>query len=422
MGDVGDEDDEEEVNDLAAADDVANNDRANSTKRGYESKIRKMQTYAQLHVGEYGEVFSQYPLPVDFVKAFMGYAQVNPTTQKKRSASYVRGFISALKWSYSNEAIEIQPELDIWLTRFNKGHKRAIASAKQAGEMDQQEGKLGFSMTAYVYLANVFLKEYQTDTAYAHLFFVLSWNLMARGDAVARLKYDFMWWDNDMIVAMPPKNKADQAGEKIVGKHIAANPFSPDICPFIALARHVFSDGDREEYSDVFTRSAYEGFGHAFHAVVRAEGANAHLEIDPDKLGKHSTRKGSATYASSFPGGPGRDEICQRADWSLGGVRDRYIAPVNNGKDQFVARTLAGLDLGSVDFCVLPPHFSAADRPTVEDQLRGVLNVDAFPGSFRGCLLGLLASLANSIDFLEATLGPQDRLRSSRTWTSGTCV
>ena len=43
-------------------------------------------------------------------------------------------------------------------------------------------------------------------------------------------------------------------------------------------------------------------------------------------LGLHSVRKASAIYASSFPGGPGRDAIYQRADWSLGNVRDRSVS------------------------------------------------------------------------------------------------
>jgi hypothetical protein len=198
---------------------------------------------------------------------------------------------------------QVTEELEKWLARFNQGHKRIIAAKKQNGDMQQHEGKIGFSMTAYVFLAERFLKDYSQDTAYSHLFFVIMWNLISRSIVVADMKYDFIHQDNDMIVVLPPKNKADQAGEKIEGKHIAANPFNPMICPVLALAIHVFSDGNRVRYNAVFTRDAYDRFGRAFKNTVSSEAAQAVLQVDAEVLGKHSVRKASATYASSFPGG-----------------------------------------------------------------------------------------------------------------------
>ena len=411
---------------LAAAEAVANNDRAPKTINGYNSKLNKIREWVREMTEEGADdwewdedVMSNPPLPDNLVKAFMGKQSQPKDDGSVNVSSTVRGFVSALKWWYSTESVFMSDELNQWLSRFNKGHKRKIAELKQNGEMDQHEGKVGFSFTAYVYMASRLLKEYAADTAYAHAFFVLGWNLIARSVVVSEMRYEFMWLDNDMIVALPPKQKADQAGERLVGKHICANPFRPEICALLALARLVFSDGDRAEYTTLFPRAAYDGFGDAFHDLVRTEDARDHLEVAPEKLGKHSTRKGGATYASSFPGGPGRDEICQRADWSLGGVRDRYIAPVNNGKDQFVARTMAGLDINSVDYSMLPPHWTFADTVEVTQRLRGLINVDAYPESFRGCLPLLLASLAYHIDFLDEHLDPQDRLRMCRAWTSG---
>ena len=311
-------------------------------------------------------------------------------------------------------------KLDIFLKRFKKGHKRKIADLKAVGTIDQHKGKIGYSFGAFVFFAKVLLEEFGTSTtSYAHLFFVLTWNLIARAIGVASMKYDFIHTDNGMIVVLPPRNKSNQAGDRVEGKHIAANPFNPCICPVLALARHVFSDGSRTRYSSVFTCDAYDRFGEVFHDVVRSDRARDFLGVSANKLGKHSGRKAGATYCSSFPGGPGRDAICQHADWSLGPVRDRYIAAVNNGNDQFVARTMSGLDLQSPSFATLPPHFSLVDTAEISAILHSIVNVNAYRELFQGCLPYLLSSLAYHQEYLDEMLGQQDRLRSSRLWTSG---
>ena len=407
---------------LEAAEATANNDRHPDTIKGYNRLIKKMKEFAQVQEGWDEGIFDNPPLPDEFFKEFMGkQSQPKDDRGSVRTAATLRKNVSALKWWYSTQEppVEVSPELDIFLTRFNKGHKRKIAELKDDGAMDQHEGKVGYSFGVFVFLSKVFLEEFGAATNYAHLFFILTWNLIARSITVAGMKYDFMHMDNDMIVVLPPRNKADQAGDRVEGKHIAANPFNPCICPVLALARHVFSDGSRTRYSRVFTRDAYDRFGEVFHDVVHSERARAHLGVSASKLGKHSGRKAGATYCSSFPGGPGRDAICQRADWSLGAVRDRYIAAVNNGMDQFVARVMSGLDLQSPSFATLPPHFSLIDTAEISAILHSVVNGNAYPERFQGCLPLLLASLAYHHEYLDKTLAPQDRLRSSRVWTSG---
>jgi hypothetical protein len=406
---------------LVAAEATANNDRHPNTIKGYTRIINKMKEFARVQEGWDEGMFDYPPLPDEFFKEFMGMQSQLKDDGSVKTAATLRKNVSALKWWYSTQKppVEVSHELNIFLMRFNKGHKRKIAELKEDGAMDQHEGKVGFSYGAFLFLAKVFLEEFGAATNYAHLFFILTWNLIARAITVAGMKYDFMHMDNDMIVVLPPRNKADQAGDRVEGKHIAANPFIPCICPVLALARHVFSDGSRKRYSRVFTRDAYDRFGEVFHDVVRSEQAQALLGVSARKLGKHSGRKAGATYCSSFPGGPGRDAICQRADWSLGAVRDRYIAAVNNGMDQFVARTMSGLDFQSPSFATLPPHFSLIDTAEISAILHSVVDVNAYPELFQGCLPYLLASLAYHHEYLDKTLGHQDRLRSSRVWTSG---
>ena len=166
--------------------------------------------------------------------------------------------------------------------------------------MDRQEGKVAFSFIAYTFLAFLFLTKLFQDASYSHLFFVLMWNLIARLITISTMKYEFMRQDNDMIIALPPKNKTDLTGERVMGKHIAANPFKPEIRPQLALARHVFSDGDRTAYSSVFSGDSYDGFGRAFHNAVRMEETRDHLDVHPEDIAKHSIPKTGATYCTSL--------------------------------------------------------------------------------------------------------------------------
>ena len=82
-------------------------------------------------------------------------------------------------------------------------------------------------------------------------------------------------------------------------------------------------------------------------------------------LGAHSLRKGAVTYCSSGSTmAPSIIAICLRAGWSLKGVEDRYFR-LENAMDQFLGRVVAGLDLMSGDFAILPPffaHSNEADR------------------------------------------------------------
>jgi hypothetical protein len=404
-----------------AAETTANNDRHPETIKGYNGRIQSMRKYArQQDVWDEG-IFDHPPLPDEFIKEFMGFQSQPKEDGSIKTASTIRKNVSALKWWYSAQdpPVRVSTELDGFLTRFNRGHKRRIANLKSTGIMDQHEGKVGYSFTTFVFLAKLFLQTCGSTTSYAHLFFVLTWNLIARAVTVAGMKYEFIHMDNDMIVVLPPTNKTDQTGERVEGKHIAANPFNPAICPVLALARHVFSDGNRTAYSSIFTRDAYHRFGEFFYDIVRSDHVKDHLEVNGNKLGKHSGRKAGATYCSSFPGGPGRDAICQRADWSLGSIRDRYISAINNGNDQFVARVMSGLDIQSPTFATLPPHFGLDDASDIASILMNSIDVNAYPKPFQGCLPCLLASIAYHYQYLDTTLGQHDRLRSSRLWTSG---
>jgi hypothetical protein len=165
-----------------SAEATANNDRAVSTINGYNLNIKRMRHYAGENKQWGDAIFDTLPLPYDFVIEYLGNISAAKETGKVITASTVGKCVSSLKWLYSMQqpVVKVSDDLECFLKRFKKGHKRTVADLKQEGVMDQHEGKVGFSFTIYTYLAMLFLVEYATDTHYAHLFFVLMWNLIAR--------------------------------------------------------------------------------------------------------------------------------------------------------------------------------------------------------------------------------------------------
>ena len=189
---------------LVAAEATANNDRHPETIKGYKRIVKKMTEFARVQEGWEEGIFDDPPLPDEFVKEFMGLQWSQQKDDGSvRTPSTLRKNVSALKWWYSTQEPPVQAsaDLDIFLTRFNKGHKRKIAGLKAEGTMEQHEGKIGYSFGAFVFLAKVFLEKFGATTSYAHLFFILTWNLIARAIlTIAGMKYDFIHMNNDMIV------------------------------------------------------------------------------------------------------------------------------------------------------------------------------------------------------------------------------
>ena len=96
--------------------------------------------------------------------------------------------------------------------------------------------------------------------------------------------------------------------------------------------------------------------------------------MDIDDIGSHSARKGSATRCSTgCTVSPPMASICLRAGWSMGPVRERYIHYEKAG-DQFVGRTVCGLNSMSTEFGISPCYFDFTgiheeDRQSTQDSI-----------------------------------------------------
>ncbi|CAN0032252.1 unnamed protein product, partial [Phaeothamnion confervicola] len=151
-------------------------------------------------------------------------------------------------------------------------------------------------------------------------------------------------------------------------RHIYANPFQPEICPFLALGLYAlaYKVGGSKNGKLFPGKDQYQRFSSFLSRKAGEASAEfAAYGVNPQDIGTHSCRKGSATYvASGCTAGPPMSAICIRAGWSVGNVQDRYIRYEAAG-DQYVGRTVCGLPLSTHDFCVLPPHFAKTDSDGV---------------------------------------------------------
>ena len=123
------------------------------------------------------------------------------------------------------------------------------------------------------------------------------------------------------------------------------------------------------------------------------------------RIGTHSYRKGSASYACcGTTAAPSIVAICLRAGWKISTVIDTYLQLEKAG-DNFVGRIACGLDYFKKDFCVLPPAFPAnlpepAEQQISEAMRRQFPNVDRHAASTRPVFAHLFASLVYHKDFL----------------------
>ena len=141
---------------------------------------------------------------------------------------------------------------------------------------------------------------------FAHCFFTIEWNLMARADNVVHMSVEHIEWNDDCLVFYFATTKTDQNGEKQrLPWHVYSNPLKPHICPVLAMAKYVLSTPgivENNGQNRLFPGSnQYSRFLKIFHSVL-SKHADEILElgVDPKDLGSHSTCKGTSYHLCIF--------------------------------------------------------------------------------------------------------------------------
>ena len=344
---------------------------------------------------------------------------------------HVSGNKSALVDLYKQRRITIPDDIRLLMNEFFGGLKRKHAELRQDGEVPTTEGKAAMTFPGYKFVANkaVTANDGQADAVpylFAWVFLVFAWNLMARSVSVAGIMFDHIGWANDCLTVVFPKHKGDQVGNNAAPKHVYANPSNPTICPILALAVMVFSNGMRREGTSRLLFGNMEKAESKFSKWLRALCAGigdtlTTMGLVIVDIGSHSFRKGIATFLSGIPGGPTAIAIYLRAGWSLGPVTSRYIME-GGGGDELCGRAATGKSLHSASFADLPPHFDLSKGTVLTDEeWEAILPGYAtwYPLTFRPVLPFLLASLIYHRQWLESTLSKDHPLRSQRVWTNG---
>ena len=244
---------------------------------------------------------------------------------------------------------------------------------------------------------------------FARTYMVIAWNLMCRASNAFGIHYGHMEWSGDALCVYFAHMKNDQSGDRPRDpRHVYANPFSPPVCPILALGIYwscfQFDDG-----CDLLFPGGkqYDRFRKVLVSVLDDPSVVAELErrgIDPDEIGTHSLRKGAATYCSSGSTAcPPSSAVHLRAGWSMGGVQNTYIRYESAG-DMYVGRTVSGLPISSADFAILPPNFTNAS-PLIGESIE--LMFPQAPLRLRYILEFALASLVFHYDYLKSVL-PSD--------------
>jgi hypothetical protein len=251
-----------------------------------------------------------------------------------------------------------------------KGLKRRLTDALARGDGTLKIGKDPMKFDLYKGSSLLLLKSSKKDACFAHLFQILSWNLMCRASNTVKIFLHHMDWTQDALCIMFANQKNDQLGEKPKDpRHIYANPLSPEICPILSLGlyflTHPFSeDLSQPLFSGTKQYDRYRKKMKRFFQEDSAELLNQ-LGIDADDIGSHSCRKGACTFATSgTTAAPSGAAVHLRAGWTLPGVQNTYYRYESAG-DQHVGRTIAGLPPASPEFAILPPFFREPIDPAI---------------------------------------------------------
>jgi hypothetical protein len=247
--------------------------------------------------------------------------------KRTKAVSTIGGYRSALVWYYKQHNMKLSSELEIALSNYIAGFKRNVADLKQRGLMEIQEGRSPIAFSGYVIVAQAILKHIPhgrsaswQQSIFAWPFFIFCWNLMARSCSIGDLMLQHIRWHNDALICTLPKHKGDQVGDKVVDRHVFANPINPSICPVLSLGVLLFCKPFREVggQQQVFEGNRSEcRFSEILRVILQnlPEASKLLLGASSDDIGTHSPRKGASSFVLGMIGGPTPVQVFLRAGW-----------------------------------------------------------------------------------------------------------
>jgi hypothetical protein len=313
-------------------------------------------------------------------------------------------------------------DLDARLKEYMRGVARDDSNRRQRGEVRSRVGKDEMDFSVYRWLAGRFLQEGDT---FAHLFLLLTWNLINRAVNTKEMLYSHLQWKEDALVVTLPKSKTNQVGkQRPTPKHVYANPVEPALCPVLSFGVHSLLASSVADHGCVFPGGDQQNrFSKALDRVLRSGAGRdrlATLGLTLEDIGTHSVRKGASSYllGGMAGGGPSVIAVLLRGEWTLGSVSDRYWKHQDAG-DQYVGRVVAGLPIQEPQFGQLPPHFADAAHPAVLSALQdGFCNILSSQPHMSAVLTHALAQVVHHASVLRRILPAAHPLFSTRIFTA----
>ena len=207
------------------------------------------------------------------------------------------------------------------------GMKRTVTQSRIDSGTVLDKGKKPMSLDVYKKLCLILYSGDDPEYVFAHLFLILEWILMARSDNCLQMTLTHLQWRNDSLVFFFGKTKRNQTGDANHHPwHVYSNPFEPEICPVLALAKYFMCHPQllQKPKCQLFPGgNQYSRFSSVLHKVLNKHADEfAALGVDPKSLGTHSIRKGAISLVSAgCTVSPPMAAICLWAAWT----KDWYI-------------------------------------------------------------------------------------------------
>ena len=343
---------------------------------GYLAKVVKNEDeYMPIHL----DMFVDYKVFAEYI------------AQKRKTVEGIQKFLSINSYTSIRSSIvhlfkmsthSLPPDFNSAMGQFLQGMKRTIVTHKIEQGESMDEGKDAMSVDCLKLLCKKFAEGENAEYHFGWVFLLLEWNLMARSDNIVQLHMNDLMWKDDAMIMYMKKTKTDQLGDnRKVPHHVFFNSVDPYLNVGLALGMYLLTNPKilSDVNSQLFPGSnQYHRYATILKKVI-TENSEEFLAIGvkPQDIGTHSARKGAATLAASgCTVSPSMAAICNRAGWKLGGSRDKYIKYESAG-DQFLGRTVCGLDSTGMEFSVSPPFF---DMTAEELMLLDRFLMDVVPG------------------------------------------
>jgi hypothetical protein len=340
-----------------------------------------IEEYKNLVIRKQDVVTFTLPLSIQFVSAYLTHVEDKRVQWpgeaigkvKPVSPNYYKAVVLSIHDLYTCEQVLMSDELSMFLFSKRKKFVRSIQDMRCVGTYPVASDRY-LTSEGYSHLAKTVVQCSARDfggwavQAFACLwtYIILLWNLMARCDRIARLRWADFGWYKDALSCFVCKSKCDQAGANAFHKKLYYNERNPQVCPVTAVAVAFFSREDDSLRCDfVFPRSdTRRNDARYLSKIIKSSyDAASHTSLfgcDPTGITWHYFKRGAFTYLSGLTDACSFAATKMRADHKVLDV-SRVYTFFGQGQDGVIGRLLSLLPYGEQEFIGCAPLLSGVD-------------------------------------------------------------